>query len=177
LHAEATFDRGAEAPWSHPVLALLSEGYPGLEGRLPTCYSPVRRFTHGVAPAFSRDLHVLGTPPAFVLSQDQTLQLNSEPRRAFWRIYPAFGLAVETRKMNPRVAFGDRGAGFSGAMPPKDLRCYLVFKDPARVGRIPLLRTTHPLVNRGTLFRALRARHRPADHRNFKGELWRCRRP
>jgi hypothetical protein len=25
---------------------------------------------------FSFDLHVLGTPPAFVLSQDQTLQLN-----------------------------------------------------------------------------------------------------
>ena len=31
-------------------------------------YSPLR--------AFSLDLHVLGTPPAFVLSQDQTLQLN-----------------------------------------------------------------------------------------------------
>src|SRR5713101_1250571 len=30
-------------------------------------YSPLR--------AFSLDLHVLGTPPAFVLSQDQTLQL------------------------------------------------------------------------------------------------------
>ena len=25
------------------------------------------------------DLHVLGMPPAFVLSQDQTLMLNSEP--------------------------------------------------------------------------------------------------
>ena len=31
-------------------------------------YSPLR--------AFSLDLHVLGTPPAFVLSQDQTLQLS-----------------------------------------------------------------------------------------------------
>ena len=37
----------------------------------------MRRFTRGVAPTFSRDLHVLGTPPAFVLSQDQTLHLNS----------------------------------------------------------------------------------------------------
>ena len=27
---------------------------------------------------FSFDLHVLGTPPAFILSQDQTLQLNEE---------------------------------------------------------------------------------------------------
>src|SRR5499426_2850948 len=71
-------------PWSYPVLAHLSVGYPGLEGRLPTCYSPVRRFTQGVAPLFSRDLHVLGTPPAFVLSQDQTLQLS-------WRTSPSEG--------------------------------------------------------------------------------------
>src|SRR5262245_37950697 len=65
-------------PWSYLVLAHLSVGYPGLEGRLPTCYSPVRRCTQGVAPLFSLDLHVLGTPPAFVLSQDQTLQLKLE---------------------------------------------------------------------------------------------------
>src|SRR5262249_40045207 len=64
-------------PWSYPVLAHLSVGYPRLEGRLPTCYSPVRRCTQGVAPLFSLDLHVLGTPPAFVLSQDQTLQLRA----------------------------------------------------------------------------------------------------
>ena len=35
----------------------------------PPLYSGTRRFP------FSLDLHVLGTPPAFVLSQDQTLQL------------------------------------------------------------------------------------------------------
>ena len=64
--------------WSHAVLALLSEGYPPPRGRLPTCYSPVRRFT-GVAP-FSLDLHVLGAPLTFVLSQDQTLQLNPDGR-------------------------------------------------------------------------------------------------
>ena len=64
------------ASWSYPVLAHLSVGYPRLEGRLPTCYSPVRRCTRGVAPTFPHDLHVLGTPPAFVLSQDQTLQLK-----------------------------------------------------------------------------------------------------
>jgi hypothetical protein len=33
----------------------------------------VRHFTHGIAPTFSFDLHVLGTPPALILSQDQTL--------------------------------------------------------------------------------------------------------
>ena len=40
-------------------------------------YSPLR--------AFSLDLHVLGTPPAFVLSQDQTLQLRVIPARPLSR--------------------------------------------------------------------------------------------
>ncbi|EAU62342.1 hypothetical protein STIAU_1743, partial [Stigmatella aurantiaca DW4/3-1] len=61
--------------WAYLVLANLSTGYPKLPGRLPTCYAPVRRSTR-IAP-FALDLHVLGTPPAFVLSQDQTLQLYS----------------------------------------------------------------------------------------------------
>ena len=38
-----------------------------------TCYSPVR---HSVAEATPCDLHVLSTPPAFVLSQNQTLHNN-----------------------------------------------------------------------------------------------------
>src|SRR4030067_115644 len=59
----------------YPVLAPLSRSYPQLKGRLPTRYSPVRHCTFPVAQDFSFDLHVLGTPPAFVLSQDQTLQL------------------------------------------------------------------------------------------------------
>src|SRR5204862_1566053 len=29
--------------WSYPVLAPVSGGYPDVEGRLLTCYSPVRR--------------------------------------------------------------------------------------------------------------------------------------
>ena len=32
-----------------------------------------------LSPKTSFDLHVLGMPPAFVLSQDQTLRLNSKP--------------------------------------------------------------------------------------------------
>ena len=36
----------------------------------------MRRFTHHPKVAFSLDLHVLSTPPAFVLSQDQTLQFE-----------------------------------------------------------------------------------------------------
>ncbi len=59
----------------YSVLAILSNGCPNLEGRLSTCYSPVRHSTHSPKRAFSFDLHVLSTPPAFILSQDQTLQL------------------------------------------------------------------------------------------------------
>ncbi len=56
----------------HPALATVSRGYSGLQGRFLTCYSPVRRSPHPEG-CFSLDLHVLGAPPAFVLSQDQTL--------------------------------------------------------------------------------------------------------
>lgn len=59
----------------HRVLLSLSADYPRLRGTLGTYYSPVRHFTRGIAPPFSFDLHVLAMPPAFNLSQDQTLQL------------------------------------------------------------------------------------------------------
>ncbi len=66
----------------YEVLIPVSRGYPSAKGRLPTCYSPVRRFplpnsTEASFASFSLDLHVLGTPPAFILSQDQTLILIS----------------------------------------------------------------------------------------------------
>ena len=66
-------------PWSYAVLAVISNCYPPVWGRLPTRYSPVRRSVKSlVLPKDSKqsaslDLHVLGTPPAFILSQDQTL--------------------------------------------------------------------------------------------------------
>jgi hypothetical protein len=61
-------------------------------------YSPLR--------AFSLDLHVLGTPPAFVLSQDQTLQL-----RVFdpcllplsRRTGMCFGMFLQTQGMRVRI--------------------------------------------------------------------------
>ena len=43
---------------------------------MPTCYSPVRRSTQEPKLPFALDLHVLGTPPALILSQDQTLELD-----------------------------------------------------------------------------------------------------
>ena len=72
FHEEATFpDKSA-----YPVLAHLSVGYPGYQGRLLTRYSPVRHSTQIPKKTFAFDLHVLSTPPAFVLSQDQTLQFD-----------------------------------------------------------------------------------------------------
>ena len=64
----------------HPVLAPISERYPKEKGRLLTCYSPVRHSHHTTTKAtqIPFDLHVLSTPPAFVLSQDQTLQTKNK---------------------------------------------------------------------------------------------------
>jgi hypothetical protein len=63
-------------PWSHRELADLSIRCAHLQGTLSTRYSPFRHFTNGIATAFSCDLHASTTPPTFVLSQDQTLQLK-----------------------------------------------------------------------------------------------------
>ena len=62
----------------HAVLAQISLCYSPLWGRLLTRYSPVRHFpllqlAEASIQRFSFDLHVLSTPPAFILSQDQTL--------------------------------------------------------------------------------------------------------
>ena len=62
----------------HAVLAVVSNCCPPLKGRFLTRYSPVRHcpqlpLTEVSFHRFPFDLHVLSTPPAFVLSQDQTL--------------------------------------------------------------------------------------------------------
>ena len=56
----------------HAELAMVSHGCSPPGGTLPTRYSPVRRWA--CAPL---DLHVLGPPLAFTLSQDQTLQFET----------------------------------------------------------------------------------------------------
>lgn len=59
----------------YAVLAIVSNSYPPLQGRLPTRYSPVRNSSKKsklLSSAFY--LHVLGTPPALILSQDRTLK-------------------------------------------------------------------------------------------------------
>ena len=80
----------------HAVLAPVSRCYSPLEGRSPTRYSPVRRSTREPKPTFALDLHVLGTPPALILSQDQTLQLNSQ------RPTPLAEASVAGRHLNRR---------------------------------------------------------------------------
>ena len=72
------FPQDPEIPWSHPVLAPVSRSCPRPKGRLPTRYSPVRRSTKSPKGSFALDLHVLGTSPTFVLSQDQTLQFEPQ---------------------------------------------------------------------------------------------------
>ena len=62
----------------YAVLAVVSNCCPPLKGRFLTRYSPVRhcpllQLSENSVSRFSFDLHVLSTPPAFVLSQDQTL--------------------------------------------------------------------------------------------------------
>jgi hypothetical protein len=67
------------------VLASLSAWYPTLRGRSPTRYSPVR---HSADCSAAFDLHVLGTPPAFILSQDQTLRKNFTSLRMLFPFLP-----------------------------------------------------------------------------------------
>ena len=66
----------------YAVLAVVSNCCPPLKGRFLTRYSPVRhcpllQLDESSFHRFSFDLHVLSTPPAFVLSQDQTLHDRS----------------------------------------------------------------------------------------------------
>ena len=64
---------------TYAVLARVSPGCPPLRGRFPRVTHPSATL---LAPegTFAFDLHVLGMPPAFNLSQDQTLQFTSFDR-------------------------------------------------------------------------------------------------
>ncbi len=119
--------RTANCPWSYLVLVRLSTGYPSLQGRLSTCYSPVRRFTRRVAPTFSHDLHVSGTPPAFVLSQDQTLHVSSLCHPAPTRLTRRAGgpTAIKQTKETGRAWTSH----FDPRRPIKGMHYYSVFKD------------------------------------------------
>ena len=83
------------APKTYAVLAAVSSCCPPVWGRLPTRYSPVRHSVTGASfpkkfyICASFDLHVLSTPPAFILSQDQTLMLKClSGQNQAWLISP-----------------------------------------------------------------------------------------
>jgi hypothetical protein len=71
----APLEHGFKTRAPHAVLAVLSDCYSPLPGRSPTCYAPIRHSAQPCGQA-AFDLHVLSTPPAFILSQDQTLRMN-----------------------------------------------------------------------------------------------------
>ncbi len=80
--------RGTIQEWPKPfprrayaVLASVSRGYSPLLGRFPRVTHPFATKVTGASPGPSFDLHVLSMPPAFVLSQDQTLKLNFPPQK------------------------------------------------------------------------------------------------
>ena len=62
---------------AYAVLARVSPGCPPLIGRFPSVTHPSASRQHVLLHLLPIDLHVLGTPPAFNLSQDQTLHLNA----------------------------------------------------------------------------------------------------
>ncbi len=87
-------------------------GYPPVRGRLHTRYAPVRR-SQGSKLPLPLDLHVLGLPLAFILSQDQTLH------RRFLNIFRRNILQV------PPLRGAQNGLFFSLFPPPKTVavRC------------------------------------------------------
>ena len=93
LEAINLWHKDHATPMRHAVLAVVSNCCPPLQGRFLTRYSPVRhcpllQLDESSFHRFSFDLHVLSTPPAFVLSQDQTLYklyLNDHSRLNLYR--------------------------------------------------------------------------------------------
>ncbi len=86
-HTNKLIGRGTIQGWPKPfslrtyaVLAIVSNGYSPPLGRFPRVTHPFATKVTGASSGPSFDLHVLGLPPAFVLSQDQTLKLNSQPQ-------------------------------------------------------------------------------------------------
>ena len=72
-------------PCDHPGASGISQGFPWLSrspGQVPHVLLTRSPLDDGPKAAASFDLHVLSTPPAFVLSQDQTLRrdLRHRPR-------------------------------------------------------------------------------------------------
>ena len=123
----------------YAVLAIVSNSYPPLPGRLPTRYSPVRNSSKKsklLSSAFY--LHVLGTPPAFVLSQDQTLINTLIIVRAL----------THYRRL---TIYSCKLTGYNSSIITLHLVSYSVLKGLNREDRI---RTCDPLVPNQVLYQA-----------------------
>ena len=123
----------------YAVLAIVSNSYPPLQGRLPTRYSPVRNSSKKsklLSSAFY--LHVLGTPPAFVLSQDQTLINTLIIIRAL----------THYRRL---TIYSCKLTGYNSSIITLHLVSYSVLKGLNREDRI---RTCDPLVPNQVLYQA-----------------------
>ena len=123
----------------YAVLAIVSNSYPPLQGRLPTRYSPVRNSSKKsklLSSAFY--LHVLGTPPAFVLSQDQTLIKTLIIVRAL----------THYRRL---TIYSCKLTGYNSSIITLHLVSYSVLKGLNREDRI---RTCDPLVPNQVLYQA-----------------------
>ncbi len=98
-------------------------------------YSPVRHFTMDIATQFSCDLHVLGTPPAFILSQNQTLQRKFEKLALYYPKINRGLLLLITSKY--RFLRNDTGLALTTLLQliarfiVSSSSCYLVFKELA----------------------------------------------
>ena len=146
-------------PELHAVLALLSNVIP--HSKVDAVTHPFATLLRAEAP-FAFDLHVLGTPPALILSQDQTLKLSNERAIRLSTTMP-FCLVFDGSPASPgedsRLRFGSlapparpaRRAGLlhPATTPPRRpkpprrrrgksgvVRVYLVFKEP-RPRRLP----------------------------------------
>ena len=117
-------------------MPAVSRGYPPPRGRLPTCYAPVRHVTP--PKGGPSDLHALGTPPALILSQDQTLH-QDRPQRAKGCSCVSTGSARDpastTQLLRLRRAARSRSAPRSGSAPTCQRAWSRTGSPPALVGR------------------------------------------
>ena len=78
-------DKSFTSP-QYKVLAIISNGYSLLQGRFPCVTHPFATSrTSYCYDSCPFDLHVLSTPPAFTLSQDQTLKFCPDYNSNYWQ--------------------------------------------------------------------------------------------
>ena len=108
---------------AYAVLATVSRSYSPHQGRFPRVTHPsATKDTPEGAPSF--DLHVLGTPPAFVLSQDQTLKFALKLETSLARTCYVFGHAQRI-SWDPLTVLGrDPFSKESRSESMRDLTCH-----------------------------------------------------